>query len=681
MDYKLSQSSQVPNNPPAPSPVPQNPSTNPQSPAPQPQPNNPQIPTSQPQEAQPKNPAQSSRPQQSQSPAQQTNSPPGTQEPPSAGRGGGSGGSATEISQGEAQPSSDQPAQVGFPLLPSSLLGQLFPPLSQAQGTEPKTSSAGRQSVVPVLVTLTSNGLTKTTIFTSTPTNYEGATDLGRLKPSRTSKEPKSTNGAGIGAGSASGVTQRPAKQNSTAIIAGVVSAFVVIGVICAIIFFRARKKKQTPVVSSRYSTRSNSVRNVQAFFSNRFSRSTGGSSFGRSNTPALETCMERTPYMSEIEHSRRRSSSEPAIRSLQASPTFTRQSKVSGVSTSDTTRRSPSPHRRSVSSLSGMAYPVLTNMNNPFMDPDPNAPLRIVNPDLSRSASTATNPSTPGQNPLKIGAGAIAAANLSSSPLKQATSFSPVSRSMHQRSPSIVEDPFLDPETIMEDPFADSTELPMFPAARNSRMGAHQRNKSSLASSASQYSDTSSELGAEAHQRLMAGVPLITKTAPSSIASSHRYNSSGDSTFVSNNNSPASIHTARFTGLGISNILQRPTVPRTPLLPISAPQDISLLQPSTMVTAPPLSPLADRRISHNRLSSTSSTSDLSLSFPSSWGSPGPTRPASIATQAGGSSTSLAAALAAANADYSSVSRPRDSRASDPFDLDDPTLFSYAASQ
>jgi hypothetical protein len=542
-------------------------------------------------------------------------------------------------------------------------------------------------------VTLTSNGIARTTLITPTASTRGRSTDLGRLLPTQSQKGPSATGGAGIGAGNGSGVSERPSKGNSTAIIAGVVSAFVVIGIICAIIFIRARKKKQTPrdVVSSHYSTRSDSVRNVRTFFSNRFSRNTGGDDGQRANTPALESGIDRTPYMTEVEPPRRRSSSEPATatRSNQISPVIPRQSKNFGVSATGAPMiPAPSPHRRSVSSLAGMAYPVLTNTNNPFMDPDPNAPLRIVNPDLSRSGSVASTPRTPGKRtmaPVALGAaavgvgaaGAVAAAKMSPSPLKQATSFTPPpSRSMHQRTPSIGQDPFMDPETIMEDPFADSIEPPVVAAARNSRLN-HQRNKSSLASSASQYSNNTPEMNGEAHQRLMSGVPLITKTAPSSIASSHRHNGSGDSGFMSSNNSPASVQSARFNGLGISNVLQRSSrsAPRASLLPTSTPRDPSLLLP-TAIIAPPPPPPADRRISHNRLSSTSSASDLSLSFPSSWGSPGPTRPASIATQGG---VSLAAALAARNGN-STVQRPRDSRASDPFDLDDPTLLSYAAS-
>jgi hypothetical protein len=92
------------------------------------------------------------------------------------------------------------------------------------------------------------------------------------------------------------------------------------------------------------------------------------------------------------------------------------------------------------------------------------------------------------------------------------------------------------------------------------------------------------------------------------------------------------------------------------------------------LLSIPSPSGLASPQDHHKRLSTTSeASSNLSLAFPSSWGEPGPTRPASIAARSthsgrsGSSGEKYPASMAG-------------SRVSDPFDLDVPELLTYAGS-
>ena len=67
-----------------------------------------------------------------------------------------------------------------------------------------------------------------------------------------------------------------------------------------------------------------------------------------------------------------------------------------------------PGLRRSSVSSLARGVYNTeqLNDDNNPFRDPDPNAPLRLINPDSSRNGTPATTPQATGRTTFFPGGG-----------------------------------------------------------------------------------------------------------------------------------------------------------------------------------------------------------------------------------------------------------------------------------
>ncbi|KAF2670985.1 hypothetical protein BT63DRAFT_205479 [Microthyrium microscopicum] len=627
-------------------------------------PNNPQPNNPQPNSPQPNNPTQPR--------------PTGANSGSGSGTGGGSGSGIGSTPHDPAQPGHD-PAQSGHdpnqppgpsgspnvvsPVLQSVGPGGPMPIVSLGQGP---VNTEGVPLPVPVL--FTSSGIIATTWMTPSVTLRPGATgvgtDMGRNKPTG---NPKAGTGGGGGMGGGAGASVEEAaagsKAKSTAIIAGSVSAIVAISLICALIFFCLRRRRQQPrdLVSGSFvvDRRSSPRDNVRAFFSGRNSRRDEADSV-RSNTPALERGLERTPYMQEVDtSSRRRSSSEPASRAFNAPPPkAVSRNAPDGLPTIPKVNLGD-PHRRSVSSISGMAYPVLSDLNNPFIDPDPSAPLRIVNRDASLQGTPLSTPLSAKPPLLPMGAFGMAAAagvagGMVSSNLKHSSPLSPT-RSNHRRTPSTSQNPFADPVPI-SDPFAD-------PEASSSTTPKILQRAST--DTTSQYSNSP----AISQTRTMPGIPQITKTAASSI-SSHKYNGSADSGFASA--SPESLHSPRFNGLGI-NIFNRNnhrrTESRAPLMPTSSPRVPFPQNPDRLsVGRPPRVPSGGSTRGHERLSSTSSSSSLSLSFPSSWGSPGPTRPPSMAGQP-------------SPTERSGGGSPRNaSRVSDPFDLDLPELLEYANS-
>jgi hypothetical protein len=613
---------------------------------------------------------------------------PGSQQP------GGSGGRGTGSNEphggnggGSGSDNDGEPAQVASPLLQSPADS----PVSLGRG--PVSGDGFAQTPIPIIYT--SKGIVKTSLSTPTGTLFAKGTakgsSAGRGVPTAISIKPGATAGSGTGGGVAAPEQVAP-NTKSTPIIAGVVTGVLAVAFICALLFFCARRRKRqprdiTPIAGGNTETIRDETtfgRQVRGMFSGRNSRNAQGDESPRSTTPALERGDVRA-YVQNVDSSpRRRSSSEPANRLPRSMPMSEQQQRSMGPPILPLIMQE---HRRSVSSVSGMAYPVLSDANNPFSDPDPNAQLRIVNPDDSRNGTPASTPRSrkPAFTPLAgVAAAGAAGGGLAGmyftaqqSPAKKPSPLSP--RGYHGRKASGIEDPFLDPEPLINpfaDPFADPTTSE--PVVANVMISSNHQKHSSIDSldSESQYSVTPPR-SRHSRNRTLTAVPLITKTAPSTV-SSHQHTGSGDSGFASAS-SPGSMHSARFGGGGLGFVAglfgrgaNNPTSPQLEnsrnLLPTSVPR-------SSPGMAPPV-PQSSHRLSiprggaptlsqTQRLSTTSSSSSLSLSFPSSWGSPGPTRPVSYATQNGSNAPPL----------------PLPTRVSDPFDLDVPELLAYANSE
>jgi hypothetical protein len=653
------------------------------------------------------------------------------------GSGGGGNGavsnSASQAGSNQLSPAagSQSPVSSGQPALFTSSGNNIINPQPQMANTP-----------VPVLITISSKGqsIVRTSFSTPSPTAPIGGKNGNGASPQGTGTGSPTNSGAIPTIQGLTGNTpSTPHKSAGNGIIAGVVSGVMAIVVITGLLFFCARKRKQSwkekegednysaPFFKKRHSSMLSSK--FTGFFGRKKTNSMASDPSGRSNTPSLERGFGRSSMAEVPNPSRIRSSSEPASRALNFSqPRIPNAAQVGGVAAvgaavvagSQFARKDPGgqprlpefafqpgeSHRRSVSSVTGMAYPVLSETNNPFLDPDPNAPLRIINPDSSRIGTPATTPRKGGLNtpttPATVGLA------LSSPPRP------------NLRPRSTLQNPFADPvprsvPIASKDPFADpAPEEPLVPVLSPLRDSTN---------SESQYSPQmlSQRTSRHSRSRTYANVPLITQTAPSVASSYHTPQLSDDSGFVSilgtpatssppigTGKSPMARSSARFgLGLGIErspsnasasshdqSLMPLPLrpIPASPRTPPPGAQDPSRLGiPRSVSAARPqqhrhhrssnaardlLSPASTTVSSTHRplsthssgSSSSLSSSNLSLSFPSSWGEPGPTRPASQALEPG-------------QAGARSLSSAAPSRVSDPFDLDVPELLAYASSE
>jgi hypothetical protein len=223
-----------------------------------------------------------------------------------------------------------------------------------------------------------------------------------------------------------------------------------------------------------------------------------------RSTTPALERGMRE---VSTSNVARSRASSAPAQsfreRALGPLSLFGRRSPSQDrvqvqPETEEPPPRIPTPvaqHRRSASSVSSIiqAWTATGEDNNPFRDPDPARPLRLLNPDLSRS-NTANTLNTLRQpvvtaaipSPLKQDTSYILATTAAAAAERSPPPFGPIpSRPQHKRSfsQSRIPNPFLDPEPQPDDGSTSRSQTP--DEYMSSR---HSRTKSVASTRQSQY-------------------------------------------------------------------------------------------------------------------------------------------------------------------------------------------------
>lgn len=215
-----------------------------------------------------------------------------------------------------------------------------------------------------------------------------------------------------------------------------------------------------TPVAGERRSMREK----VTSFLSIKglFSGDQAAAPVARSTTPALERGMRE---VSTSNVPRNRASSEPPQKFRERtfgplamigrrSPSRDRIERQTEVN--EPPPRIPTPiaqHRRSASSVSSIiqSWTATGEENNPFRDPDPARPLRLLNPDLSRSNTANTigtlrQPLPPNPMPTNWSPNPYPSPLAVSSPSPLGP---PPSRPQHKRSFSQtrIHNPFLDPE------------------------------------------------------------------------------------------------------------------------------------------------------------------------------------------------------------------------------------------
>jgi hypothetical protein len=568
---------------------------------------------------------------------------------------------------------------------------------------------APTNGMVPIPIAFSSDGTLMTSTMmapTGVPLSLGGK---GSLIPVQTSGfvHPTSV----IRTGSTGAAAVKPDMSGpgpNKGVIAGVVTGVLAMAILGAMICvcvrrsIRKRDNRNSVISAGLAEPKSPLANHIREFFGKRRSKESDSSM--SATTPVLERGTRMSMQRSDSLN-RQRASSEPASRFLNVGATT--QNRPSDVP--PTVER----HRRSVSSVSGLAYPVTSETNNPFMDPDPNATLRVVNPDNSRYNTPAT---TPGRS---INGSFTPQTPFMGTPLLNNPKLTPVSSALlRQRSPPPVRNsnPFADPVSMsnstpaadrrsdMENPFADPTPYSEFDSpvslSNSSPHVQHSRTRTLAA---------------------IAGMPKIVRTAPSiaSTTTLHgRHGGSQDSGFTSlySNHSPHMSSLSRFPttssqqglgigGLGVERSLSTGSrhnyqpqglssghrrMPSAASIPRSSgiPGRLSHLAPlntsnlpidSRLLTIPSptrLTPTREHPSGIKRLSETSeASSTLSIAFPSSWGEPGPTRPGSMArsVHSGRSGSSSEKGQASGSS--------AGSRVSDPFDLEVPEIMSYAGSE
>ncbi|KAE9979419.1 hypothetical protein BLS_009840 [Venturia inaequalis] len=253
----------------------------------------------------------------------------------------------------------------------------------------------------------------------------------------------------------------------------------------------RSSNPVATPVAGERRSVREK----VTSLFSAKglFGGDQAAAPVARSTTPALERGMRE---VSTSDVPRNRASSEPpqTIKEKALGPLAmigrrspNRHEKERQLRTNETPTRIPTPvaqHRRSASSVSSIiqSWTATGEENNPFRDPDSARPLRLLNPDLSRSNTANTigtirQPLAPLSMPPNLISNIYPPALLISSP----PPFGPLpSRPQHKRSfsQSRVHNPFLDPEP-QQDPSRSRSQTPTeYMATGHSRTTSLRRNQ-----------------------------------------------------------------------------------------------------------------------------------------------------------------------------------------------------------
>lgn len=516
----------------------------------------------------------------------------------------------------------------------------------------PAPAESTFETFVPIPIVQTSDGVVFTTTFSSATTVTGRASPIGSGGGAAGDQPTASDGSLPTIAGSPiidGGDNSRGGKMNA-GMVGGVIAGIIGVVLIAACLFFctRARRNRRGGSGLSIDSRKREALwtarsvtplsHHIRTLFARRKSDNPDHDT-PRSTTPALERGMGRD-YMTNAPDSNR------SRRSLSAPPAgFAGIAGVTGAISNIFNKnrsregfqskpppalpRTETEHRRSVSSYAGMAYPVFTDTNNPFRDPEPEAPLRIINSLSRQNTATTLPPILQPQTP--------AAAIIKSSPSKHRAAPSqdyipPLNvgpgRLMHSRSATLTSnDPFAD------DLFSDPS-TPLMTSAiggiggTRTSQGNHARSRTlatiesvGTAITTSNQGGSGGIIGGGIGTGHSSSALSSSAYSVSATASRHLQRASGDSGFAS-----ASPH--------------------------------SLQQPSTGRFLP----LDFRTSAASSSSSMSSAGNESWRLSINFGEPGPTRPASF-------ESNKRATMATTN------------RVSDPFDLDHPEVLGlmYAA--